>query len=114
MCTVDELIAWLREQLDYDELVAQRVEPNQAPADLRAMVTRDGSEPFLIVDSGRVLAEVDARRTMLVRLESLLLYATDPDLGSLELIAWATGSLKVEATPFADRAGYRDEWRVTA
>jgi hypothetical protein len=46
---MDDLIAFLNARLDEDEEKAKRVEPNQAPVQLRAMVTRGGSQPFLVI-----------------------------------------------------------------
>ena len=114
---MDELPAWLREQLDDDERVAQRVDPNQAPSDLRVMVTREGSEPFLIIDSGRFLAEVDARRRILRLYENALgthrsgsisLRNRTQDEAAVDVLGEA---IKALALPYADRAGYREEWR---
>ena len=111
----DDLVAWLRAQLDEDERIASRVEPNQAPNQLRAMVTRDGSPPFLEVDSARVLAEVDAKRRILDFLSRDVIDVSTLG-GPPEWIHGASPieahpALRLLALPYADRPGYRDEWR---
>jgi hypothetical protein len=109
MSGVDDLGTWLRAQLDDDERVARRVAPNQAPIDLRAMVTREGSEPFLIVDSARVLAEVDAKRRILDDCAGYYEDGAESAEAVTDGMAWRT--LVALALPYADRPGYRDEWR---
>jgi hypothetical protein len=115
MRTVDDLVTWLRAQLDDDERVANRVEPNQAPTDLRAMVTRDDDTPFLIIDSARVLSEVDAKRRILDFLEydriDVSTAGGPPETvpGARPVIAHPV--LRLLALPYADRPGYRDDWR---
>ena len=104
---MDDLVTWLRAQLDEDERIANRVEPNQAPNQLRAMVTRDGSPPFLVVESDRVLAEVDAKRRLLDWLERRDDWAADNNIWTWD----STEALSLLALPYADRAGYREEWR---
>ena len=103
----DDLVTWLRAQLDDDERVAHRVDPNQAPDQLRAMVTREGSLPFLVVDSARVLAEVDAKRRLLDWLERRDDWALDNNLWTWD----SAEAVALLALPYADREGYRDEWR---
>lgn len=119
MSAVDDLVAWLRQQLDDDERTARRVAPNQAPIEVRAMVTREGSEPFLVVDSALLLAQVDATRRIITEVvdEATSLdmsvdldrrvgsrdTAVEPYLGDV--------LLRLLALPYADRPGYREEWR---
>jgi hypothetical protein len=62
---VTDLIEFLNARLAEDEATAKRVQPNQSPTELRAMVGREGGEPFLIVASERVLREVSAKRAIL-------------------------------------------------
>jgi hypothetical protein len=108
MSGVDDLVTWLRAQLDDDERVARRVAPNQAPIDLRAMVTREGSEPFLIVDSARVLAKVAADRRILDWLDDLDRWE---DSTFTLRMPDTDDARRALALPYADRPGYRDEWR---
>ncbi|MFF6847179.1 DUF6221 family protein [Streptomyces antimycoticus] len=99
---VDGLVEFLRARLDEDDAEARRVPPNQSPTELRAMVTREGSEPFLVIASERVLREVDAKRRIVERFAWLCEHG---DTGGT---AWV---LPLLARPYADRPGYREEWR---
>jgi hypothetical protein len=114
----DDLILWLRHQLDDDERVARRVEPNQAPVALRAMVTREGSAPFLIIDSARLLAEIDAKRRVVRLYENALraynagsisLRNRTQDEAAVDVLRAAVIAL---AQPYAELPGWREEWRL--
>lgn len=59
------LVQFLRDRLNEDEQTARRVPPNQAPTELRALISRAGGEPYLAIDSARVLREVEAKRQLL-------------------------------------------------
>lgn len=115
MSGVDDLVAWLRQQLDDDERTARRVAPNQAPIEVRAMVTREGSEPFLIADSAWVLADVDAKRGILDYLEydriDVSTAGGPPETIPGRRPAIAHPILRMLGLAYADRPGYRDEWR---
>jgi hypothetical protein len=63
-------------------------------------------------DPARVLAEVEAKRTLIARLEGLLMYATSPNYAHTGIEAWATDTLKQVALPMAGRDGWREEWRA--
>jgi hypothetical protein len=100
---VDDLVTWLRAQLDDDERVARVVmaEPGgfyiEAETDDTNVMTI-GAHVYRWTPK-RVLAEVDAKRRMVdeaIRLES---YGSEFQF------------LKMLALPYADRPGYRDEWR---
>jgi hypothetical protein len=108
---MDELVRWLLEQLDDDERVAQRVEPTQAPLDLRAMVTREGSDPFLVIDSARALAEVDAKRRMIdVHRPTMTEQYGEPFPQCMTCGTWPCTTIRLLALPYADRVGYREAW----
>jgi hypothetical protein len=117
MTGMDELVRWLREQLDDDEQVAQDAAwPSGhwkrdaiscvVDADTKALViygegTPSSSQADHIVrwDPARALAEVDAKRRILD--EAIRLMGYDGEFQFLEMLA----------LPYADRAGYREEWR---
>lgn len=106
---MNELIEWYRAQLDADEQVAQRVDPHQAPADLRAMVTREGSAPFLVVDSALVLADIAAKRRILDlpnRAVDHPSYRDDYDSAKA-----LDDTIRLLALPYANRPGYQHAWR---
>ncbi|MFD8088581.1 DUF6221 family protein [Streptomyces malaysiensis] len=100
---MDDLMEFLRARLDQDEREARRVPPNQSPAELRAMVTRESGEPFLVVASERVLREIDAKRRMIGRISShAAVMGWDEVHGDL---------LRLLALPYADHPDYREGWR---
>jgi hypothetical protein len=89
-----DLITWLRAQLDEDERVARAF-----AARLDAHLFETGWGP------ARVLAEVDAKRRIL-----------DLMMPGRPVYPGAYGQayrdvLRLLALPYADRDGYRDEWR---
>lgn len=135
-----DLIAWLRAQLDDDERVAREATPGpwvtngtsvwRKPDDSwdfrRAMEGQHGRMPFVMVDPGetseplnaehiarwdpaRVLGEVDAKRRIIDLFESHA-DAQFPDSYGGYASAMED-AVQIIALPYADRAGYRDEWR---
>ncbi|MGW2083424.1 DUF6221 family protein [Streptomyces sp. NPDC001939] len=128
---MDGLVQWLREQLDEDERIARAATPGPWHIRHDGVVGDDGehwpvaytdsyraSEDCLHVaehDPARVLREIDAKRHILARACEALNDAGSPDylmrgpacmsLVELEPI------VKTLATVYADRCGYREEWR---
>lgn len=133
---MDDLITWLRAQLDDDERVAH--ECLQAPADrlgvqlgtYRWEAREDGvwCRNYLVAprvsdedgahiarwDPARVLAEVEAKRRIIERYEDCLARQEDPDYSSIaahgqaaEYEDWVIPAL---AQPYAGRPGWREEW----
>jgi hypothetical protein len=132
---VNELVEWLRAQLDEDERVAKAV---ARQADLRpsrrgrtaqwsayleggddgwAIESADGDHSFVVVvesvahhiarhDPARVLVEVEAKRRLL---DWLVQVAAVADADSYPIDS--DTALRLLATVYADRPGYRDEWR---
>lgn len=119
----DDLITWLRAQLDADERVARAATPGpwvwlagrvfQEHGDDRIVVPTVNDlavvEPEDLAhiarhDPARVLAEVQAKRRLVSEAEHYLNYE---DHG-LPLAEWILTFL---ALPYADVPGYRDEWR---
>ncbi|MBQ0827684.1 DUF6221 family protein [Streptomyces tagetis] len=126
---MDELVQWLGAQLDADEQVARA-----ADAELSAVFTRIGSfDPEMAADErhimmhrpARVLREIDAKR-QLVKLHGRAVLragggaqhfdtetvcrSCEPNLQFPEL-SWPCTTLRLLALPYADRSGYREEWR---
>ncbi|MFF8100146.1 DUF6221 family protein [Streptomyces sp. NPDC016640] len=128
---MDELVEWLRAQLDEDERIARAV-----PADLGRSWSDPG--PWVMAGSGgggreaevakaadglemplaehithhiaehdpaRVLREIDAKRRTLIRCEEAMLSASPMLVHFAKQTAWEM------ALPYADRPGYREEWR---
>ncbi len=135
MTTVDALVTWLRQQLDDDERIARAAGAELAPAGdgLRWNGWDDGirtvsnivfavapysgylGEPREHIarwDPARVLAEVEAKRRILDEYTSAEAAAHFPNWegGNAEGLEIA---VRLLAHPFADRPGFRDEWRLT-
>lgn len=108
-----DLLVFLRARLDDDERVAKRAEPNQAPNQLRAMVTRDDSAPFLVIDSGRVLTEVEAKRRILDWLDEVDRFMERDDMSWHRLAGEADtdNARRLLALTYSDDPAYRPEWR---
>jgi hypothetical protein len=132
---VDELIAWLRQQLDEDERVARAADSGRwLPEDkgitfeYRADDFHGGEAQARLVadtranqwhianwDPARVLAEVEAKRRIL---------EAAPDEGdSVRYGNWASCGdgcaatvqlevIKLLAQPYAGQPGWREEWRA--
>jgi hypothetical protein len=108
---MDDLVTWLRDQLDVDERAALAWMPLGNPTDAeRDHIARH--------DPTHVLAEVDAKRRILAEVEQMQALEDQVD-GE-----WGSGSWSYDATdrpsaqilralalPYADRPGYRDGWR---
>jgi hypothetical protein len=123
---VDDLVQWLRAQLDEDERIARAVEDRSAPWDGQWVADGDNAartfnghvlfyghsgplKPGLVAhvvehDPARVLREIDAKRKRLAALAEAIAAGHD----SYDL---ASELLPLEALPYADRPGYRDDWR---
>jgi hypothetical protein len=133
---VNELVTWLRAQLDEDERVARAADAGRwLPEDkgitfeYRADDFHEGeAQARLVADSranqyhiaswdpARVLAEVDAKRQMLDLADRLAADADDAAMGTHpeEAVTLAATARFIRATvalPYADQPGYRDEWR---
>lgn len=127
---MDDLIAFLKAQLDEDEASARQApgptwEHRQirdevggeivvfedyiavADPDRNTVVLSDVDDdvrPFVLRhDPARVLRDVEAKRRLLQRAES--------DLADDQWDEAAQETVKVLALPYADREGYREEWR---
>lgn len=112
-----DLISFLKARLSEDEQTAQRVEADQAPNDLRVMATRDGSDPFLVINGSRVLREVQAKRRIIDReveqaRERWRRRADEHRLTFEEWIArWPPETLRLLALPHVHHKDFREEWR---
>jgi hypothetical protein len=99
---VDELVRWLGEQLDEDEEDVRRGYLKAEPSpdyDGWDKSTAAGLPPIV---AARVLREIDAKRRIVDR------YAWLREHGDTGGTAWV---LPLLALPYADRPGYREEWR---
>lgn len=95
---MDDLVTWLRAQLDEDERVINA-------ACLHIDDCSDSGFTDRFTDD-RLLAEVDAERRILDRLrDERGFYRDDIASGTAEPV------IRLLAVPYADRTGYREEWR---
>ncbi|MGW5408999.1 DUF6221 family protein [Streptomyces spiralis] len=113
---MDELVEWLRAQLDEDEQIARAAGGTWwAPPDLVGEVHDSGgvnidaklksfAAHIEAWDPARVLREIDAKRQILGR---VLSHAA---VMGRDEVHWDL--LRLLALPYADRPGYREEWRV--
>jgi hypothetical protein len=107
---MDDLIAFLRAQLDEDERVAAAADgPGWGPDSPLI----DGRELAHIArwDPARVLAEVEAKRRVIDVLrgyEPNDEWDTQPDMG--QRANNAAGALRALAQSYAGRDGWREEW----
>lgn len=126
MSGMDDLVTWLRAQLDEDERVARATVPgpwhigstglhvHSRNADLTVMENVDSPGPWHRAlpehitrwDPARVLAEVAAKRRVLDLYECTEDRILSPD-------AWVLMKEAIEllALPHANRPGYLEEWR---
>jgi hypothetical protein len=126
---VDDLVAFLNARLDEDEEKTKQVEPNQAPVQLRAMVTRGGSQPFLVIDADRVLADIESKRRVIEEHRPAWQEGNPDDTyrspDDAKYCLGCHASFQGEwfyevdecptkrflAVPYADHPDYREEWR---
>jgi hypothetical protein len=124
---MDELVQWLRAQLDEDERIARETHPVFLRWDYDEFVKEirdlgNGNEiasgviprygAFIAEhDPARVLREIDAKRRMLDAYAGV----AANDVNEVEYAhgyANALGeAVRLLALPYVDRPGYREEWR---
>lgn len=130
-----ELVEWLRAQLDEDERIARAATERQpydewdAVGDERdddagrswwevlgvarmnqAPSARALAEFIAEHDPARVLREIDAKRRILAEHALNGWVCTTCDNGEVEQV-FPCPTLRLLALPYADRPGYREEWR---
>lgn len=117
---MDDLVAWLGEQLDDDERIARAADAGRwefktlGRHDQAAIQTPSGLIQFdgshasangihaAVHDPARVLREIDAKRRVLIRCEEAMLAANPM------LVHFAKQTVREMALPYADRAGYAE------
>ncbi|MFI2664862.1 DUF6221 family protein [Micromonospora carbonacea] len=95
---MDDLVTWLRAQIDDRERVVRAAKEIRKPYYFEFI--DEAAQPFvdLMLDPDRELAELDAKRRVLDLYEEL----NEPHLYE---------AIRLLALPHADRPGYREEWR---
>lgn len=112
---MDDLIAWLRAQLDDDERKVAAMEREEKRVQTAPIF---GSHPpnwlagvDIFVSSARWLAEIDAKRQMLAHIGMVVLSPGREALPA-EYVAQMEWFLRLLALPYAGRDGWREEWTV--
>jgi hypothetical protein len=130
---VDDLVRWLGEQLDEDERIARALVDDKRPGradpwefcddgsirdtsrhgSLRVKFTwAPEAEHIIRHDPARVLREIDAKRKLMERMATTLAVAEgDTEVDHYGALDDAETALCLLALPYADRPGYREEWR---
>jgi hypothetical protein len=105
MTSMDDLVTWLRAQLDDDERVIG--------AACLHIDDCGGSGFASHFDDDRLLAEVEAKRRILDLADPAVMKALgtqDPGFRD-GYVAACEDAIKAIAQPYAGRDGFRDEWR---
>ncbi|SHI67709.1 DUF6221 family protein [Streptomyces sp. 3214.6] len=138
---MDDLVQWLRAQLDEDDRIARAAAEELEGLELGGEWWYDGqyvetvrehtmvavgSQDFMDPATGRhiaewdparVLREIDAKRQLVCAYEEAVSAFNDsgPALTSYDRLTGSVSSLRraieLLALPYADRPGYREEWR---
>jgi hypothetical protein len=129
---VDDLVRWLGEQLDEDERIARRAGDSfRQIGETGVIVATEGdraeecasanwvgvAEHIVEHDPARVLREIDAKRGIIRAYETAVAAFNDsgPAMANYDRLTGSVsalrGSLQLLATVYADRPGYREEWR---
>lgn len=125
----NDLAQWLREQLADDEQTARAAhQPNWLTDGRRGLryglddewmadaLTTADADHIARHDPARVLREIDAKRRIIDLCEPPLVEVTglrdsEPQYLPGAGAPWGEDVLRLLALPYADRPGYRDEWR---
>ncbi|MFE9432828.1 DUF6221 family protein [Streptomyces sp. NPDC006640] len=130
---MDELTRWLGEQLDEDERIAKAVDEEEQswdPGDKSlgsAVIGAEYGAPVVVGpydhldwtvrefiaehDPARVLCEVEAKREALAHYERIRLHTRQDDEAYVLAEGAVSKQIQIMATAYADRPGYREEWR---
>lgn len=123
---MDDLAQWLGEQLEEDERIARRAGDSfRQIGETGVIVATEGdraeecatanwagiAEHIVEHDPARVLREIDAKRQALAHYERIQQH-TKQDVDAYVLAQGAVSmQIQIMATAYADRPGYREEWR---
>lgn len=115
MTGMDDLVTFLRAQLDDDERVVLQL--NAAPGGVYLepetpdVNTMNLGAYLMRWPPKRMLAEIGAKRASLDQLSALGIYLDGAACSHPGIRVWIQQVLKLLALPYADRNGYRAEWR---
>lgn len=123
---MDDLLQFLRDQLDQDERTARAATPGPWAVEGASVYVghptneivdySESAEHIARHDPARVLAEVDAKRRVLDRYENQAALAASHVGGILtkHLVEELRAVVQLLALPYASRPGYPEKWRPTA
>lgn len=120
MATTDGLVVWLRSQLDEDEQIARAAHGYHWLDDGEWVIDEDehilDGQPANTRHAARhdpafVIAEIRAKRRLLAEAKRAQLFCKAGDSDSMIRRAQTDYVLRLLASAYADRDGYRDEWR---
>lgn len=109
MTAVNDLIVWLRVQIDADEVWARQALSPSQPIDHRIVGV---SEAVVAGLARRMLIEVEAKRRIVALADKTWAWgqgSAGATAGYASLVVADT--IRLLALPYADREGYREEWR---
>jgi hypothetical protein len=112
----EDLVQWLRVQLDTDAKAAEPYAEKAVHARDCDMLP-DGDRVTYPCDCGvpaRVLREIEAKRALVdeyTQAEESLDRWTCPDMSDVGRAEGLGAAIALLAVPYADRSGYREEWR---
>jgi hypothetical protein len=116
---MNELVAWLGEQLDEDERLARAAGEGwygYDPTQQIAFVPPEDALHIATHSPARVLREIDAKRRTIELCVPPLVDVTGPGEPERSFVPgegqpWGLDVLKLLVLPYVDRPGYREEWR---
>lgn len=122
---MNDLVEWLRARLDEDEALARRCRGERWEREGTEWVFGvpsadtiwfDHSYPHVgdhiaRWDPARVLAEVEAKRSLLAAYDEARAYYSANRSAPAGEVHGLWTAVKFSALPYADQPGYRDEWR---
>lgn len=117
---MDDLLQWLGEQLAEDERIVRENSDGNGLADgfpdYRTYSDSDTAAADEYIEHfgpERMLREIEAKRELVERHERAMenRRSHPDDLASAGALLALHGAVKLLTLPYADRPGYRDEWR---
>ena len=111
---MSDLVTWLRAQLDADERIARGARADYFTPEVLLQFSAAGDAAHVVThDPARVLRQVAAMRNIVDAYEFAIHRAAQHrgDVASSAAVLVMLHVLKLAATIYADRDGYREEWR---
>jgi hypothetical protein len=108
--TVEDLVQWLRAQFDEDEEDVRRGYLKAEPIPDYDGWDKSTTAALPPAVAARVLRDIDAKRRILAEHALNGWVCTTCDNGEVEQ-TFPCPTLRILALPYADRPGYREEWR---